>query len=237
LKTISVDIMPTTSQIFGNSAQEHAAATFTSLGEAGPGQDLFGPYATLLNRKLSGYGGKANNIVQLASAPGQFVANAGYTAAQISDPNFGRKVYGSRYDQAYNALNDPSQVAPAYNALGGAVSFRGQAALKYKQKGDTMLDPKGNFYFDRNQDAYKKGVALLHSGSSPTLTSAANTNQQTGNIYNYYFVGDGETDTNKFLTSYLPKIAGITSKFDPISAVQQALFSTPNYFGEDSDKA
>jgi hypothetical protein len=72
--------------------------------------------------------------------------------------------------------------------------------------------------------------------SEATPTTSTPTNQQTGNIYNYYF-GDGSTDTAKnFLTSFLPKIQGITSKFDPISALQQAMFSTPNYFG-DEDKA
>jgi hypothetical protein len=54
--------MPTTSQLFGLSPQEQAAATFTALGEAGPGKDLFGPYVTLLNRRM--HGGYRKNVLE-----------------------------------------------------------------------------------------------------------------------------------------------------------------------------
>ena len=228
LKTISVKTMPTVSQLFGLSPSEHAAATFTSLGEAGPGRDLYGPYATLLNRKLQ----SNSSLVNLASAPGQFVANAGRTAAQISDPSFGRKVYGSRYDQAYNSLNDPSQVAPVYNQLNGATSFRGQALLKNRKSGDVMLDPKGNFYFDFNQAIAKRGNSLLRGGThTPTTTASVNQQGPGGNTYNFYLADRGEDEdsrydlspeglTNKLLAGYVNKIQG--GGFDPMQALIKA---------------
>lgn len=68
-----------------------------------------------------------------------------------------------------------------------------------------------------------------------TPTTSAPVNQKTGNVYNYYF-GDGSTDTAKnFLTSFLPRIQGMTSKYDPISELQKAMFTTPNYFPEDNN--
>jgi hypothetical protein len=233
--------MPTTSQILGLTPQEVNAAAFTASGEAGGGNDLGGVLQTILARRAAN---PKLNIVGLVTAPQQFVANDRYNPQQVSDPNFGRKVYGSRYNQAVNTLENPNLMSGFLQAGQGATSFRGQALLKNKRPDDIMFDKSGNFYFDRNpqiansliQRLGKPAPIGLASGEATTTpATTASTNQQTGNIYNYYF-GDGSTDTAKnFLTSFLPRIQGITSKFDPISALQQAMFSTPNYFG-DEDK-
>ena len=225
--------MPTTASLFGLTPQEHAAAVFTALGEAGPGKDLYGPYSTLLNRKLSGGYGK--DIVRIATAPQQFVANAGMSPAQIADPNFGRKVYGKRYDEAYNALNDPNKLAPVFNQLKGATSFRGQALLKNKQKGDVMLDPKGNFYFDYKPEVYQKGSKLLSSSDTGTPAPGPATQGMPGNVYNIY-VNPEEQGSKDFLSSYLPKITGEPSStsgaLDPISLLTAA-FKGGGLYGVD----
>ena len=223
--------MPTTSQLFGLSPQEQAAATFTALGEAGPGKDLFGPYVTLLNRRMHGSYGK--NVLDMATAPQQFVANDRYSPSQVADPSFGRKVYGSRYDQAYNALNDPTQIAPVFNQLRGATSFRGQALLNKKQKDDQMLDPKGNFYFDYNPSVFQKGQNILKTnvGSLPPApTTSTNSNQQntSGKTYNIYVDPDNLDQARTFLSEFLPKITGqataTKSEFDPSKVVEDMFY-------------
>ena len=221
--------MPNTTTLFGLTPQEHAAAVLTSLGEAGPGKDIYGVYSTLLNRKLSGGYGK--NLVSIASAPQQFVANAGKSAAQIADPNFGRKIYGSRYDQAYSDLNNPDKLRPIFDQLNGATSFRGQALLQNRQKNDVMLDPKGNFYYDYNPAVHQKGSKLLSSTGVNGVPQAATTAQQptSPNIYNIY-VSDDNQDTknlvsnpNEFLTGYAKKL------FNPLSALKGVFNSEDNY--------
>ena len=212
--------MPTTASLFGLTPQEHAAATYTTLGEGGPGKDIYGVYSTLLNRKLSGGYGK--NLVNIATAPQQFVANAGVSPAQIADPNFGRKRYGKRYDEVYNALNDPNKLAPVFNQLKGATSFRGQALLGNKQKGDVMLDPKGNFYFDYKPAVHQKGLKLLSSADTGTTVVGANAAPQeiAENVYNIT-VNPEEQDPKNFLLSYLPKLP----KFDWQQSLQDAFNS------------
>jgi hypothetical protein len=80
--------------------------------------------------KQTGKYGK--NIVDIVKAPSQFVANNPYSASQVTDPSFGRKVYGSRYDQMLQKFEDPSQLRPVLEKHGGALQFRGQSLLKNK---------------------------------------------------------------------------------------------------------
>ena len=236
--------MPTTSQILGLTPQEINAAAFTASGEAGGGNDLGGVLQTILARKAAN---PNSSIVGLVTAPQQFVANARYSPQQVSDPTFGQKIYGSRYNQAVNTLQNPNLMSGFLQAGQGATSFRGQELLKNKHPDDIMFDKSGNFYFDKNpqiansliQKLGKPAPIGLASGTAPATTPAttASTNQQTGNIYNYYYIGDksfsGSDTAKNFLTSYLPQLQGITSKFDPISALTNAMFNTTNYFNDD----
>ena len=107
-----------------------------------------------------------------------------------------------------------------------------------------MLDPAGNFYFDRNANALKKGQALLQSKGAPTLTSNADLNQQTGqpsgNTYNFYIGGDQANQTdqvNAFLLAFKEKMENPklnTSVFDQIKQTMLSnMFQTPNYLGDD----
>ena len=154
---------PKTSQLLGISPTEIAAGVFTSLGEGGPGRDPLAVFSTLLARKQTGkYGSKY--LVDIAKAPGQFVANDSYTAAQIANPDFGRKVYGKRYDQTLQQFENPQNLIPILQQHGGALQFRGQSLLKNRQANDVMFDPKGNYYFDKNPEAQKTLLAKLSSG-------------------------------------------------------------------------
>lgn len=66
-----------------------------------------------------------------------------------------------------------------------------------------------------------------------TPTTSAPVDKQTGNTYNIILADEEPADAYKnFLFSYLPKLQGVTSKFDPILAVKAALNSAPNYFSE-----
>lgn len=232
--------MATVWDTFGFTPQERAAATFTVAGEAGPGKDIYGPLATLINRKLSGYGGSKSSIVDLATQPGQFEANRGYTANQVADPAFGRKVHGAAYDQLDKQLGDLNQFAPVYNQLKGAVEFRGQALLQNRHKDDPMLDPKGNFYFNYNKNAFQQGSALIARAGAQSQAQnqqpTVNPNQQTLKI-NQYFFGDREynSDTDQlfkntplsFLQNYMQNIS--KTQFNPTTALAAAAFSSSPY--------
>ena len=96
--------------------------------------------------------------------------------------------------------------------------------------------------FTKGGEKYQQAQKILGDLSglqtpTPAPTTTASTNQQTGNIYNYYYIGDksfsGSDTAKNFLTSYLPQLQGITSKFDPISALTNAMFNTTNYFNDD----
>ena len=139
--------MPTTAELLGLTPQEVNAAAFTASGEAGPGRDLGGVLQTILSRKALN---PNSSIVDLVKRPQQFVANDPYSVNQVVDPNYGSKIYGNRFQQAVQTLQNPNLMAGYLQSGQGATSFRGQALLKNKQAGDTMFDPKGNFYFDRN---------------------------------------------------------------------------------------
>lgn len=169
---------PRTSQLLGLSNPELYAATFTALGEAGPGLDPFGVFSTILTRKQTGKYGK--DIVGIVKAPSQFVANDPYSTAQVTDPKFGRKIYGSRYDQMLQKLEDPSQLIPILQKHGGALEFRGQSLLKNKRPEDVMFDPGGNYYFGKDPKAQQALLNRLQSGSgfappAPTLPPATAT--------------------------------------------------------------
>ena len=170
---------PRTSQLLGLSNPELYAATFTALGEAGPGLDPFGVFSTILSRKQTGKYGK--DVVGIVKAPSQFVANDPYSAAQVTDPKFGRKIYGSRYDQLLQKFEDPTQLIPVLQKHGGALQFRGQSLLKNKRPEDAMFDPRGNYYFAKNPKAQQSLLQRLQSGSdaslppAPALPSASST--------------------------------------------------------------
>jgi len=153
---------PRTSQLLGLSPTEVPAGIFTALGEGGPGRDPLGVLATLLTRRQTGAYGK--NLVDIAKARNQFVANDPYTAAQIANPAFGRKVYGKRYDELLNKFENPQNLIPVLKQHGGAVEFRGQTLLGNRRPGDVMFDPKGNFYFNKKPEAQKAILNKLSLG-------------------------------------------------------------------------
>lgn len=157
---------PRTSQLLGLSPPELNAATFTALGEAGPGLDPFAVLATILTRKQTGKYGK--DVVGIVKAPSQFVANDPYSTAQVTDPKFGRKIYGARYDQMLQKFEDPSQLIPILQKHGGALQFRGQSLLKNKRPEDVMFDPRGNYYFGKDPKAQQALLTRLQSGLTST---------------------------------------------------------------------
>ena len=139
--------MLTTSELLNLTPQDVNAAAFTASGEAGPGRDLGGVLQTILTRKALN---PRASIADLVKRPQQFVANDPYSVNQVVDPNYGLKIYGNRFQQAVQTLQNPNLMAGYLQSGQGATSFRGQALLGNKQIGDIMFDPKGNFFFDKN---------------------------------------------------------------------------------------
>jgi hypothetical protein len=222
----NLSTMPNTTTLFGLTPQEHSAAVLTSLGEAGPGKDLYAVYSAILNRKLSGGYGK--DVTRIVTAPQQFVVNAGLNQAQVADPNFGRKRYGKRYDEAYNALNDPNKLAPVFNQLKGATSFRGQSLLRNKQKNDVMVDPKGNFYFDYKPTVHQKGSKLLSStgvNEIPQIATATAQQSASPNIHNFYVIEDNQ-DTEDYLPSPIKFLNNYSKNLFDVPSVLQAAFNS-----------
>ena len=229
--------MPTTSQILGLDPRQRNAAIFTVAGEAGPGRDIHGVSQTILARLKKTNG----NIANLVKAPQQFVANDPYSINQVTDESFGRKIYGSKYDQIAKIFDDPNQMVSALQQGQGATSFRGQALLKNKQKEDIMFDPKGNFYFDRNPDIAKSLSERLRKGAGtvPNKVSEVPQNPQQPTGGNTYIVYSGDNDPMDFLNRYVTNknlnkdSTQLRSSFDPTSLLAKAFFSTPNYLGDD----
>ena len=228
--------MPTTSQLLGLSPQEKAAAIFTALGEAGPGRDKAGVFSALLARKAI----NKKNIADLAKMPSQFVANNPYTLQQITNPEFGRKVYGQRYSDYEKAFENPDEIIHGLKTTQGATQFRGQSLLRAKRKGDPMLDPKGNFYLEESKNPkvaetliqqLQKGRkrASADEGMSDEIASAG------GNVYNI-FVDEGDTEEDKGktqLNKYLQDsdlLAQTMSQLSPMAAnVLELAGSVPKF--------
>ena len=88
--------------------------------------------------------------------------------------------------------------------------------------------------------AYKKflpDVQKAAAGLPNTPATPTNTNQQTGNVYNIYLNDQSRPDGNQFLDNYknyLLSSLNARPTFNPLSLIQNALFQTPNYFGDDS---
>lgn len=190
---------PKTSQLLGLSPAEMNAAVFTTLGEAGPGLDPYGVFATILSRRQSGKYG--STIPQIVKAPNQFVANDRYTIQQVTDPNYGRKVYGKRFDEMVNRLENPNELLSILPRHGGATEFRGQSALGKKKPGDVMFDPLGNFFLpeSRNSEAQKSLMSMLKRGGTQATTTTTPDVQQA--------VQKGNTQANSLLNrimKYIP---------------------------------
>ena len=190
--------MPTTSRILGLTQAEKAAAIFTALGEAGPGKDKLGVFQTLLTRREM----NKKSLADLAKMPSQFVANDPYTLRQITDPAFGKKVYGKRYSDYEKAFEDPNQIIHGLKTVQGATQFRGQSLLRNKKKGDPMLDPKGNFYLQESKNP-KVAETLIQRLVQGRKRAAADeplsqdiAAATSGNVYNI-FVDEGDTEENK----------------------------------------
>jgi hypothetical protein len=226
--------MPTTSQILGLTPHEKSAAIFTALGEAGPGRDPLGVLQTVLARKFKTGG----NVAQIVKAPNQFVANNPYKLEQITDPAYGQKVYGSRYKQVEQMLEDPMQMAQGFQVGQGATQFRGQALLQNKQKGDIMFDPKGNFYFQTNPGLAKTLSERLKKGISSVGKSQAQVQQQPTPENDTYVVLSSEnaTDPADFLSGFVNDKFGIATSpqintgINPIEELTKIAFATPKYF-------
>jgi hypothetical protein len=161
--------MPTTAELLGLTPQEVNAAAFTASGEGAPGKDIGGVLQTILSRRALN---PKSNIVSLVTAPQQFVANAPYSVGQVTDPGYGTKIYGSKYNQALQTLQNPNLMSGYLQAGQGATSFRGQALLKNKHKDDIMFSPEGNFYFDKNPAVANQLIQRLGQPSALSIPTA-----------------------------------------------------------------
>jgi hypothetical protein len=228
--------MPTTSQIFGLTPQEKAAAVFTAAGEAGPGKDALGVLQTILTRKFKSGG----NIANLVKAPQQFVANDQYSLQQVTNPEYGQKVHGSRYRQIEQMLEDPMQMAQGFQSGQGATQFRGQALLGNKQKGDIMFDPKGNFYFQTNPGLAKtlSDRLMKSAGTVGSPQAQAPTQTQPGGDTYVVLTSGKKSEPADFLSDYINNAFGtapkLTSNINPTAMLMAAVNQTPNYFGSEA---
>ena len=211
--------MPTTSQILGWTPQEAAAAAFTASGEAGGGNDLGGVLQTIIARRALN---PKSNVVSLVTAPQQFVANDRYTPQQVADPNFGQKVYGSRYAQALATLENPNLMSGFLQAGQGATSFRGQALLQNKHPDDIMFDKSGNFYFDKKPQVANQLIQVLGQPAPIGIASGSQlpAQQQQQQLSSQISPQDFATQYASMLKSY-----GVTplNLSDMISATNQTI--------------
>lgn len=166
----------TTAELFGLSPQERNGLAILSGLEGyrgGGGKDVAAVAANVLARKLhSGYGG--TNILNIATAPGQYasILDPKYTRQQLSDPNFGAKLFGiNEFKTLLNIVDNPSLVRAQFEAGRAPLSFRGRTAYPHKLPTDYMPIPgKSNFYFDSDPTVLKKGLNIFNQLSAPNTT-------------------------------------------------------------------
>ena len=226
--------MPTTSEILKLTPQEKAALVFTTSGEAGPGKDALGVLQTIITRKFKSGG----NIANLVKAPQQFVANDRYTLQQVTNPEYGQKVYGARYRQIEQMLEDPMQMAQGLQTGQGATQFRGQALIGNKQKGDIMFHPKGNYFYQTNPGLANTLSEKLRKGAGTVGEPQAQApSQPDGNTYVILASGK-KPEPADFLADYINSAFGstpkLTSSVDPTAMLMAAVNQTPNYFGDEA---
>ena len=185
-------------------------------------------------------------LIQLAQQAG-FQGNDAVKMAAISMAESGGDPTAHNTNAA---TGDNSYGLAQINMLGSM----GPARLKQfgLKSNDQLFDPVNNLkaakaiqassgwgaWSTASSGSYQKFMPTMQkaaAGLPNTPTTQSPVNQQSGNVYNYYISGDTTPDTaQNFLTSFLPKIAGITSKRDPLSDISRVLFSTPNYLSDDA---
>lgn len=199
--------MALTSELLGLSPQDISAAAFTAGGEAAPGKDIGGVLQTILARKALNPNA---SIASLVKAPQQFVANDPYSVNQVTDPNFGAKIYGSKYNQAMQILQNPNLMAGYLQAGQGATSFRGQSLLANKHPDDIMFSANGNFYFDKKPDIAKQLIAKLGQPASLGVPSAGAVQTQQAEAAKPQPVEtQPQTDPISFANSYAARIGSV----------------------------
>ena len=223
--------MPTTSQILGWTPEEVRAAAFTASGEAGGGNDLGGVLQTILARRALN---PKSNVVSLVTAPQQFVANARYTTKQVTDPSFGQKFYGSRYNEALNTLENPSLMSGFLQTGQAATSFRGQSLLKHKHADDIMFDKSGNFYFDKHPGLAKQ---LIQTLGNPSPIGIAKGSQTASNAGQAPAPISADAFKNAYVAGLLESILQTPPMFAPWESKDQlAELNKPvDYFSQDSN--
>lgn len=119
-------------KLTGLTDEDYKYLGYAISGEAGPGQDMYGVAASILNRVASGRGSVKNVVLE----PGQ------YDAVKRGMTSFS--------PQIENLLKSPEGQAllvAALQRLQGRTDFKGQALLRNRNPNeDPMFDSKGNYY-------------------------------------------------------------------------------------------
>ena len=190
----------TTSQLFGfdNPAEKNAFINTISreayLG--GKGGDIAGVAANLISRRLANYGG-SSNMLDIVTQPHQYEANFNLSRDQLSKPNAGG-FSTDAYNRIVEIAENPLLVRQAFEQARGPLSFRGQALLKNRQKGDVMFENQGNFYFDSlNPELYEKGLNQFSQASTATTAQIPQT--PAGTVIKQESVPDASNFLNEYV--------------------------------------
>ena len=186
----------------------------------------------------------SSQLLQLAQGAG-FSGNDAQTMAAII------KAESSGNPNAHNpnaATGDNSYGLAQINMISGlGPARRKQFGLKNNEQ---LFDPQTNLraakqvkdssgfgaWTTYKSGSYKQFLPEIQKTAAglPNNPPTTQVSQQTpgANTYNFYLSGDNQ-DTKDFLTSYLPKITGQSSKresmFDPLSLLTAAFNSGGNY--------
>jgi len=155
------------------SKEEIAAAVFTAIGEAPTREGRQDVIATLLNRRASlAYG--ATNLAELAKQKDQFTANNGYTRAQISDPEFGKKNKGvAVYEQTLNDFLSGDRLIESLKFTKGALEFRGTS--EPVKAGDIQRNASENRFFGFRPKLAQELISQIGQPTNPANNGAAPT--------------------------------------------------------------
>jgi len=125
-------------QLTGLPAEAYKWLAYGASGEAGPGDDIYGVAASILNRFAEGRG----SIQAIVTNPSQYEAVKKGTARFRPD-----------IEAKFNSPEGQAKLVEALMRLQGRTDFKGRPLYKNAGRSDVLFDERGNFYHHPEEKA------------------------------------------------------------------------------------
>jgi hypothetical protein len=135
----------TKAQLTGLPADAYKWLAYGASGEAGPGDDIYGVAASIINRFAEGRG----SIQAIVTNPSQYEAVKKGTARFRPD-----------IEAQYASPEGQAKLVEALMRLQGRTDFKGRSMYKNAGRSDVLFDERGNFYHHPEE----RGKGDVYSG-------------------------------------------------------------------------